>query len=165
MQKHVRIPLLQRTPSLATRLLALIDAVTRYDKDLLAAPAVKTPDVCLWCAFGTLGQGALCLCMSTSGGRELNRSYSPLHCTWNMLSLVFCILPSLVRTTVELSCGGDVWCFPVVSTHQNKTKTLTGPCIRTTSSIKLIIAFTYVKTHIASIFEIKKTSVWVPLTS
>ena len=72
-----------------------------------------------------------------------------------MLSLVFCILPSLVRTTVELSCGGDVLCFPAVSTHQNKTKTLTGPCIRTTSSIKLIIAFTYVKTHIASIFEIK----------
>ena len=37
----------------------------------------------------------------------------------------------------------------------NKTKTLTGPCIRTTSSITLIIAFTYVKPHIASIFEIK----------
>ena len=115
--------------------ITLINHASRPDKDLLAAPAVKTPDVCLWCAFGTLGQGALCLCMSTSGGRELNRSYSPLHCTWNMLSLVFCILPSLVRTTVELSCGGDVWCFPVVSTHQNKTKTLTGPCIRTTSSI------------------------------
>ena len=72
-----------------------------------------------------------------------------------MLSLVFCILPSLMRITVDLSYGGDVLCFPVVSTHQNKTKYLTGPCLRTKSSITLTIAFTDVKTPIASIFEIK----------